>query len=118
VGIVRHPFEREFAAHGFEQCVIQTTRKSEEAICDASLTTQQGSYCCQYGIESRNRLHRTCWSSRYPDQTTARIAVHLRVGIQDGVLQIHERRVIQGKLPLKSVGGDPFVLLEPCNSLR
>ena len=117
MGIVRHLFEREFAAHGLEQCLIQATGKPEEAIRDPSLTAQQGGHCCQHRIESPGRLSRYCWSSRRPDQTTARIVAHLRVRIQDGVLQIRKSSVIQCKLPLESAVGDPLVLLEPRNDL-
>ena len=39
------------------------------------------------------------------------------VRIEDGVLQVQKRSVIQGKLPLESAIGDPPVLLEPCNDL-
>jgi hypothetical protein len=94
VSIVRYLFEREFAAHGLEQCLIQATDKPEEAIRDPSLTAQQGGYCRQDCVESPGRLSRYCWSSRCPDQTMARIVAHLRVRIQDGVLQIRKSRVI------------------------
>jgi len=83
---VRHLFEREFAAHGFEQCLIQTAGKPEEAIRDSSLTAEQGGHCRQYRVEAPGRLSRYCWSSRHPDQTAAGIVAHLRVRIQDGVL--------------------------------
>jgi hypothetical protein len=117
VDIVCYLFERKFAAHGLEQYLIQTIGKPEEAICDPSLTAQQGSHGCQHRIETSGRLSHYCWSSRCPHQPTARVVTHLRVRIQDGVLQIRKSGVIQRKLSLESAVGDPFVLLEPRNDL-
>src|SRR5207237_8783712 len=94
------------------------TGEPRKAIRDPSLTAQQGGHCRQHRIKSASRLSRYCWSSRRPDQTPARIVAHLRVCIQDGVLQIRKRSVIQRKLPLENAIGDPLVLLEPRNDLR
>jgi hypothetical protein len=52
-----------------------------------------------------------------PEQAAARIVSHLRVCVQDGLLQIRQRRVIQRKLPLERAIGDPLVLLESGNNL-
>ena len=40
--LVDHLFEREFAAHGLEQCLIQATGQREQAIRHPSLTAEQG----------------------------------------------------------------------------
>jgi hypothetical protein len=94
MGIVRHLFEREFAAHGLKQCRIQAAGEPEKTIRDPSLTAQQGGHCRQYRIESPGHLSRYCWSGLCPDQTPARIVAHLRVRIQDGVLQILKSSII------------------------
>src|SRR5262249_32983442 len=52
-----------------------------------SLAAQQGGHGRQHRIEAPGRLSRYCWRSMGPDQTAARIIVHLRRRIKDGVLE-------------------------------
>jgi hypothetical protein len=49
--------------------------------------TREGSHRRQHRLEASGCLSRYCWRSRRPDQTAARITVHLRRQIEAGVLE-------------------------------
>ena len=112
MGIVRQLFEREFAAHGLEQCRIQATGEREEAIRHPSLPAQQGGHGRQHRIEAPGRLSRYGWRSMRPDQTAARIIVHLRRRIEDGVLEGLQVLLVELELEFEGLIRHPPTALE------
>jgi hypothetical protein len=109
VDIACHLFEREFVAYRLEQCRVQAAGKREEAIRHPSLPAEEGGHGRQHRIESSVRLSRYDWRSIRPDQTTARLIVHMRRGIEEGVREGLQVLLIQVELEFESlIGGGPW----------
>jgi hypothetical protein len=101
MGITRHLFEREFAAHGREQRRIEITGERQDAIRDPALAAEQSRRGHQHGIEPPGRFRREGWSGRRPDQSAGRIVAYLWVGIEPLVFEGLQMGLVQLELELE-----------------